>query len=246
MDLGLTNSRVVILGGGGLGGACARGFLAAGARVAVIDHNQAGLDQLAGQAQSASLATIAGDAASEHSCVKLVEDAGAALGGLDVFVHALGVNLRKPFMEFTAEDWHRIIRLNLDTAFWATQAAGRLLSDGGRVVLFSSVAGTLGHKNHAPYAATKGGINQLTKVLAHEWATRGIGVNAVAPGYVETNLTRSHLDKPGIRDGLEALVPAGRLGVPEEVVGPVLFLSSRLASFVTGQILHVDGGRTVV
>lgn len=110
----------------------------------------------------------------------------------------------------------------------------------------SSVAGMLIHKNHGLYAASKGRVNQFTKALAHEAAPRGISVNAIAPGYVETKLTGAHLDKPGVRADLEPLVPAGDFGMPDELVGPVLSLSSPLAGFVTGQIHHVGGGGTLV
>ncbi len=114
-------------------------------------------------------------------------------------------------------------------------------------MFFSSVAGLMGHRNHGPYAATKGAINQLTKVMAHEYAADGVTVNAVAPGYMETNLTTAYLDAhPAERDRLVSLIPAGRFGRLEEVVGPVLFLASRQSSFITGHILYIDGGRTVV
>jgi len=117
----------------------------------------------------------------------------------------------------------------------------------GRVVFFSSVAGLMGHQKHGPYAATKGAINQLTKVMAHEYAADGVTVNAVAPGYMETNLTTAYLDAhPEERARLLTLIPAGRFGQLHEVVGPVLFLASRQASFVNGQVIYIDGGRTVV
>jgi NAD(P)-dependent dehydrogenase (short-subunit alcohol dehydrogenase family) len=116
----------------------------------------------------------------------------------------------------------------------------------GRIVVLSSVSGLLAHKLHAPYAASKGGLNQMMRVMAHEWASSGVTVNALAPGYIETALTSEYLKKPGVRDDLVRLVPAGRLGVPSDVVGPALFLSSRHANFITGHVLYVDGGRTLV
>lgn len=116
----------------------------------------------------------------------------------------------------------------------------------GRQIYCSSVSGLLAHPEHASYAASKGGINQMMRVMAREWAAHGVTVNAIAPGYTETNLTRAHLDKPGVRDHYTALIPAGRLGGVEDLTGPVLFLASDQASFMTGQILYVDGGRTLV
>jgi NAD(P)-dependent dehydrogenase (short-subunit alcohol dehydrogenase family) len=116
----------------------------------------------------------------------------------------------------------------------------------GRMTFVSSVSGLLAHADHAPYAATKGGLNQLIRVMAREWAMHGVTVNAVAPGYIETGLTKDHLDKDGNRATLASMVPAGRLGVPGEVADAVTFLSSDRARFITGQVLYVDGGRVLV
>ncbi len=171
------------------------------------------------------------------------------LGGIDVFVHAVGINRRKPIEEYDDTDWNDIIQINLSSAFFTAQAAlGSMRAQGhGRIVFFSSVAGRSGHKNHGPYAATKGGINQMMRVMAHEYAADGVTVNAVAPGYMDTELTRQYLaDHPGRREELIKLIPAGRFANVDEVVGPVLFLCSRQASFINGTVLYIDGGRSVL
>jgi gluconate 5-dehydrogenase len=116
----------------------------------------------------------------------------------------------------------------------------------GRIVYLSSVSALLAHKDHSPYAASKGGINQLMRVMAREWAPHGVTVNAIAPGYIETSLTAAYLAKPGMRQSMEDLVPAGRLGTPADLTGPALFLCSDRSAFVTGQVLFIDGGRTLV
>lgn len=250
-QLGLRGRRVLVAGAGGLGGACAAAFADAGARVYVVDEDAERVEALCAQVRVVSPASIGGSAADlrrREDCQAAVARARAELGGLDVCLHAIGVNDRRPILELDEDDWDRILSINLTSAFFLGQAAGASMvrDGGGRVIFISSVAGLLGHANHGPYAASKGGLNQLLRVMAREWAPAGVTVNAIAPGYVESNLTREYLDADGHRAQLEALVPFGRLGTPEEVAGPVLFLASSLAGFVTGQIMYVDGGRTLV
>ncbi|WP_336714766.1 SDR family NAD(P)-dependent oxidoreductase [Arthrobacter sp. USHLN218] len=238
--LGLADRRVLVAGGGGIGAACAAAFTAAGARVAVADLDPV---RLAGQERP-----LVADFSTTQGCEDAVARTVDALGGLDILVHAVGVNQRVPVLDTTDDDWDRIVDINLSSAFRLGRAAGRHMVDAGwgRQVYCSSVSGLLAHPNHGPYAASKGGINQLLRVMAREWAPRGVTVNAIAPGYTETDLTRAHLDKPGVREHYTSLVPAGRLGSVGDLTGPVLFLASDQAAFVTGHVMYVDGGRTLV
>ncbi|MBZ5739554.1 SDR family NAD(P)-dependent oxidoreductase [Nocardioides mangrovi] len=237
---------VVVAGAGGIGSECVAGYVEAGARVLVTDRDQDRLDQIADQHPGVEV--LAADLTRPGSGEAVVSTAVSRLGGLDVLLHCVGVNDRRPVLEFSEDEWDRVMEINLGSAFRVAQAAGRHMVERGRgrIVMLSSVSGLLAHAHHAPYAASKGGMNQMMRVMAREWAASGVTVNAVAPGYVETNLTAAHLAKPGVRDGLTALVPAGRLGRPDEVVGPILFLSSPHAAFVTGHVLYIDGGRTLV
>jgi gluconate 5-dehydrogenase len=241
--LGLSGQRVAVAGGAGtIGSALVAGFLDAGASVGVIDLDVSDLNPGVTTSVQADL----GDPDVARASVRDVHE---QLGGLDVLIHCVGINDRKPIESYTAPEWDRIVDVNLTSAFHvATEAAVAMRDQGrGRIVFFSSVAGRSGHKLHGPYAATKGAINQLMRVIAHEYAIHGVTANAVAPGYMDTELTRGYLtDNPDKRQALIELIPAGRFGSLQEVVDPVLFLCSPRASFITGQVLYIDGGRTIV
>jgi NAD(P)-dependent dehydrogenase (short-subunit alcohol dehydrogenase family) len=245
--LALSGKPALVIGAGGLGGAGAVSLAAQGARVAVADVSEQNLENVA-RASSGRIETIKCDLRDPQACRDVVDEAAARVGVPQVFLHAIGRNVRRPVLDLTDADWQQLVELNLSTAYWLGQHVGRLMVGAGygRMVFVSSVSGLLAHANHAPYAATKGGLNQLVRVMAREWAGDGVTVNAVAPGYIETDLTKDHLDKDGNRAALEKLVPAQRLGVPAEVADAITFLASDRAGFITGQVLYVDGGRVLV
>jgi NAD(P)-dependent dehydrogenase (short-subunit alcohol dehydrogenase family) len=248
--LAIAGRPALVAGAGGLGGASAVALAAQGASVVLADLDEERLESVARTAKEAggSLRTITADLRTPERCREVAAEAAALTGVPQIFVHAVGRNIRRPVLDLDDEDWRGIVELNLSTAYWLGQAVGGLMVEAryGRMTFVSSVSGLLAHADHAPYAATKGGLNQLIRVMAREWATRGVTVNAVAPGYIETGLTKDHLDKDGNREALESLVPAGRLGVPQEIADAVTFLSSDRARFITGQVLYVDGGRVLV
>ncbi len=246
----MKDASVVIAGAGGFGQSTIRELLACGARVLAVDAHPGRLEEvaaLAGFKESGSVVAQF-DLSRPQSAIQLVELALRELGGVDAAVHLVGVNDRRPILEFSDDEWARIIEINLTTAFRFGRAIGKQFTSQGHgsLVYASSVSGLLAHPNHGPYAATKGGLNKLARVMASEWAGVGVTVNAVAPGYTETHLTREHLARSGVRDSLTELVPMGRLGSTEEVASAIAFLLSPRSSYITGHVLYIDGGRTLV
>jgi gluconate 5-dehydrogenase len=248
--LRLDQRPTLVFGAGGLGAASALSLAAQGARVALTDMNQVNLDAVVRAAKEAGheIKPLVADLRTAEACRAAVREAVEAVGTPQIFLHAVGRNVRKPILDLDDADWQETLSLNLSSAYWLGQAVGRLMvQEGyGRMVFVSSVSGLLAHPHHAPYAATKGGMNQMLRVMAREWARHGVNVNAVAPGYIETDLTKDYLGQDNNRESLESLVPAARLGRPEEVADAITFLASDRARFITGQVLYVDGGRVLV
>ena len=244
----LSGRKALVIGAGGLGSAAADALADCGADIAVADYNWDLAEAAAELAKERGRDSVAltVDVTDPESAAACVATAVKHFGRLDILVNAAGINIRKPAVELAPEEWARIIDVNLNGVFHVTQAAGRVMLQQryGKVVTISSVSAMCGHATLSAYSASKGGLTMMTKVLAVEWATSGITVNAVAPTYVETPLTQGYLAQPGRRAALTAQIPMGRLAVPEDIAATIVFLACDASRFVTGQTLYVDGGRT--
>jgi NAD(P)-dependent dehydrogenase (short-subunit alcohol dehydrogenase family) len=241
-------NALVVGGGGGIGGAIAHALADFGARIAIADLSMEAARTIAESCQRGTGATIARtiDVTSADAVNATVAEIEAELGTIDILVNSAGINIRKDVIDYTPDDWFRIINTNLSGVFFVTQAAARgMLQRGyGRVITIGSVSSLLGHPQHAPYAATKGGVAIMTKAMATEWATKGVTVNAIGPAYTVTGLISELMADRNKYKELVDSIPMGRLGRPEDIVAAAIYLASDGASFVTGQTLFVDGGRT--
>jgi len=245
MELSLTGRRAIVTGSGsGIGREIALRFSAAGAAVAVCDVVKDAADKVAaeiagagGQARAYAV-DVSDFAAVQQLCERVATD----LGGIDILVNNAGITRDNLLLRMTEAEFDRVIAVNLKGAFNFTRACSRgmLRHRWGRIISIASIMGQMGNVGQANYAAAKAGIIGLTKSAAKELASRNITVNAVAPGYIATAMTE-RLDA-ATRESYIAGIPLKRAGTPEDVANVCIFLASELASYVTGQVLRVDGG----
>jgi 2-deoxy-D-gluconate 3-dehydrogenase len=235
-------TALVTGGNGGIGLGMAKGLAQAGAQLAI-----AGRDPTKNRAAAKELDAIAieVDVTDEGSCRAMVDQAAKHLGRLDILVNNAGINIRKAPQDYTLEEWHKVMDTNLTSAFVASQAAYPHLkkSGHGKVVNIGSMMSIFGGGYLAPYGASKGAIVQLTRALASAWAKDNIQVNAVLPGWIDTDLTRRAKEElKGLNDRVLSRTPAGRWGEPADMAGIGVFLCSSASDFVTGTAIPVDGG----
>jgi gluconate 5-dehydrogenase len=255
LDIFRLDDRVALIpgGSGGIGSELAQGLADVGARVAIVGRNEDTVAKAASQVEAAgSEALVAvGDMTLEADAERVVNETLNRFGRLDIVINAIGGGAGKVLHEahdYPRDDWDWIFELNIRSTLLPTQSAVRSMIDAGRpgrILNISSVRGQLGiDAGYSAYVASKGAIDALTRQWATEWAKHGITANAIAPTFVDTPQVAMLLDDPEFKAKLVARIPIGRVGQPTDLMGAVLLFCSDASSYITGQILTIDGGLT--
>ncbi len=238
---------VVTGGNGGIGLGMARGLAAAGARIVIaarnVEKSLAAVERL--QKDGAEALALPVDVTSEASVAELFAQCVAQCGQVDILVNNAGTNIRRPPQDCSASDWHTVVDTNLTSTFLCSRAAYPYLKQagGGKIVNVGSMMSVFGAPYAPAYAASKGGVVQLTKSMASAWAADNIQVNAILPGWIDTELTQAaRRQVDGLNERVLARTPAGRWGRPDDLAGVAVFLASAASDFITGATLAVDGG----
>jgi 2-deoxy-D-gluconate 3-dehydrogenase len=245
--------RVAIVtgGNGGLGRGMAEGLASAGAHIVIAARDQVKTAATAAamrQTYGVQVLELQVDVRQETAVQAMVEQTLQAFGRVNILINNAGTNVRKSPEELTAAEWRNVIETNLSSAFLCSQAvhAPMVRNGGGKIINNGSMFSLFGGSHVLAYAASKGGIVQLTKSLAVAWAKDNIQVNAILPGWLHTDLTnRAMQDLPGLYERVLARTPQGRWGQPEDLAGAAVFLASRASDFVTGVAMPVDGGYSI-
>jgi NAD(P)-dependent dehydrogenase (short-subunit alcohol dehydrogenase family) len=248
----LTGKVAIVTGGaGGLGRPIALGLAQAGADVVVDDlasaHPEAVADDIKGLGRKALAVTA--DVTSASAMKDMVDQVMKEFGKIDILVNVAGINARFSAEEMPPEEFEKVIRFNIAGTFLPCQAVGKVMIEQkrGKIINMGSVRGSVAPSiGGTAYASSKGGVHQLTRTLAAEWAKYNIHVNGIAPALVMTAMTKDFLSKPEIYSKMTAEIPLSRLGFPDDLIGPIILLASDESDFMTGQILYVDGGLSAV
>lgn len=243
----LQGKRALITGGSrGIGGAVAQLFAEHGTQVAIgYRARREAAESLVSKLRAAGVGAhaVAGDVSTRSGAESLVSEAVKLLGGLDYFVGNAGIwnPADVALRDMSEEQWHRTMRENVDSMFFTTRSAARMLEDHGRIVLVASTAGQRGEAYHADYAASKGAMISFVKSMCIELAPRDVTVNCVAPGWVDTEMCAIPYADGG-KERIARTIPLGRIADPRDIAGPIVFLCSELARHITGEIVNVNGG----
>jgi 2-dehydro-3-deoxy-D-gluconate 5-dehydrogenase len=252
MSLFDLSGRVAVVtgGNGGIGLGMARGLAGAGASVVIAARNQRKSDAAAAELAKAGVRSVfmPVDVADPDSCRAMISETVDRFGRLDILVNNAGMSIRKPPEEYAVAEWQAVLDTNLTGAFVCSQAAYAAMrrTGGGKIINIGSMMAIFGAAYAAAYAASKGAIVQLTKSLATAWAKDNIQVNAVLPGWIDTELTIAAREQvPGLHERILRRTPAGRWGIPDDLAGIAVFLAGPASDFVTGAAIPVDGGFSV-
>jgi NAD(P)-dependent dehydrogenase (short-subunit alcohol dehydrogenase family) len=244
----LTGKTALVTGASrGIGEAIAKGFAQAGADLVLVSRNLSALEKVAREIEGfgRKAFSVSADIGNPEEIQRAVDTAQKFFPRIDILVNNAGISpILKKAEEVTLKEWEEIVRVNLTGTFLFCQAVGKTMiqQGGGKIINMVSVGAVVAFQRQIAYCATKGGILQLTKVLAVEWARYNIQVNAIGPAYLETELTKGMRESKAISEDLLRKTPMGRFGNPEEIVGAAVYLASDTSSYVTGQTLFVDGG----
>jgi NAD(P)-dependent dehydrogenase (short-subunit alcohol dehydrogenase family) len=250
--LGGVTGKVAIVTGAtrGIGQAIARTYAAAGIKVAVVSRSAADCEQAARDINETGGAAMAVhcDVTQVAAFRKVVEQVVAHWGRLDIMVNNAGTAITRKAIDLSEEEWDRVVDLDLKSVFFCAQSAARVMipQQSGKIINVASILGLVGANGLIPYCAAKGGVVNLSRALASEWARYGIQVNSLCPGYVITDINRDKLSDEKTQAALLAKTPAGRLGQVGDMTGAALFLASPASDYMTGQCMTVDGGWTAI
>ncbi len=241
----LHGKTALVTGGNrGLGGAMAEGLAKAGADVAVVGRkpDAQALSRIAGHGVHAEFFPF--DLADTDRIPDLVAAVKAAFGRIDILVNNAGVQKRHKAAEFPKSDWDQVMAVNMNAVFFLCQSVGKLMLEqgSGKIINIASLLSFQGGLTVPAYAASKGAVMQLTKSLSNEWAGRGVNVNCIAPGYMDTEMNEALIADPTRSRQIMERIPAGRWGTPEDMVGAAIYLASRASDYVNGSVIVVDGG----
>ncbi len=243
----LTGKTAMVIGASrGLGQGMAKALAEAGADLALVARTISSLEEFAQEVKGLSRRCLIfpNDISKPSEIQEVVKRVIDALGKIDILINSQGTQVRKPAFEMTEQDWDGLMSVNLKSVFFACQAVGKeMVKQGkGKIINVASLTSVIGLPNISIYGASKGGVAQLTRALAVEWAPYHINVNAILPGYYLTAMTEALFKNEERRKWILGRIPLGRTGVPEDLAGTVVFLSSEASDYITGQIIPVDGG----
>jgi NAD(P)-dependent dehydrogenase (short-subunit alcohol dehydrogenase family) len=246
----LDGKLAIVTGAGrGLGKEIALSLASVGANVGLVARTRSQLEETARKIETLGqrVVVIPTDVVRSEEVNRAVEKVTSALGPVDILVNNAGIAEEKPLLEVTDDDWHRVMGVNLDGAFYFCRAVGRQMVERkrGKIINIGSVLGLVGYQNFASYSTSKGALLQFTRTLALEWARYHINVNAIAFGWFETEMNVNAMAQEKIREGLMRRIPFRRFGHPSEVGPLVVFLASAASDFMTGSVIVMDGGELV-